>query len=71
MPSLSSYEEFMEFIKKLPLTTPPSVFGMNDNADIMKDRGEVDLLLQSVLKTQVIYNRANCFKKSGNNYEFI
>lgn len=53
-PTAKEYEAYMEYTKNLPLITGPSVFGMNENADIIKERQETDLLFQSVLLTQVI-----------------
>lgn len=43
----------MDYIRKLPMLTHPSVFGMHENADIMKDQQETDLLFCSTLLTQV------------------
>ena len=42
----------MDYIRKWPLVPEPEVFGLNDNADITKDLGEVDLMLTTVLLTQ-------------------
>lgn len=52
-PSLQEYDEFMKYTKSLPLITHPEVFGMNENADIMKDQQETALLFTSTLLTQV------------------
>ncbi|KAL1123751.1 hypothetical protein AAG570_001524 [Ranatra chinensis] len=52
-PLAKEHEEFVKFVRELPLITSPSVFGMNENADIMKDRQETDLLFNSTLLTQV------------------
>ncbi|XP_044001453.1 dynein axonemal heavy chain 7-like [Aphidius gifuensis] len=51
-PGANEYEAYMDYTKKLPLITSPSVFGMNDNADIIKDQQETDLLFSSLLLTE-------------------
>lgn len=43
----------MKYIQELPLITRPSIFGMNENADLIKAQQESDGLLTSVLSTQV------------------
>lgn len=53
-PDAKEYNIFLEYTKQLPLITSPSVFGMNDNADIIKDQQETDLLFSSLLLTEVI-----------------
>lgn len=55
-PSCQEYDEFMRYTKSLPLITHPEVFGMNENADIMKDQQESSLLFTSTLLTQVKSN---------------
>lgn len=52
-PAFEEYDEYIEYIKSLPMITHPSVFGMHENADIMKDQQETDLLFYSTLLTQV------------------
>ncbi|CAK9824900.1 Dynein axonemal heavy chain 7 [Anthophora retusa] len=51
-PAVREHEAFMEYTRSLPLITEPSVFGMNENADIIKDQQETDLLFSSLLLTQ-------------------
>lgn len=56
-PSEREYEAFMNYTKSLPLITPPGVFGMNENADIMKDQQETNLMFSTILLTQVSVSR--------------
>ncbi|XP_068083304.1 dynein axonemal heavy chain 7 [Anabrus simplex] len=51
-PRVLGHEDFLNYIRGLPLLTHPSVFGMNENADIVKDQQETDLLFTSMLLTQ-------------------
>lgn len=54
-PVAKEYEAYITYTKKLPIITEPSVFGMNENADILKDQRETDLLFNSLLLTQVTF----------------
>ncbi|KAM9777518.1 dynein axonemal heavy chain 12-like [Neosynchiropus ocellatus] len=51
-PPKSSYEGYLEFIKGLPLSQNPEVFGLHENADISKDLRQTRQLLDSLLQTQ-------------------
>lgn len=53
VPEAKKYEEFLDYVKTLPMISEPSVFGMTDNADIIKDQQATDLILASTLLTQV------------------
>lgn len=53
-PDKTEYDEFMNYTRALPLLTHPEVFGMHENADIMKDQQETELLFNTTLLTQVI-----------------
>lgn len=57
-PNLKKYDQFVDYIQELPSITRPSIFGMNENADLIKEQQESDILLTSVLSTQVctLYN---------------
>ncbi|XP_067216276.1 dynein axonemal heavy chain 7 [Linepithema humile] len=52
VPSVSEYGQFLDYVRELPMITAPSVFGMHENADIIKDQQETYLMLSSVLVTQ-------------------
>ncbi|XP_029708760.2 dynein axonemal heavy chain 7 [Aedes albopictus] len=52
IPELKEHEEFMAYIKDLPVIAKPGVFGLHENADIVKDQKETDSLLTNALKTQ-------------------
>lgn len=60
-PDLKEYDQIMEYIQGLPLITKPDIYGLHANADLIKDRQESELLLSSILKTQVnfIKNKTN------------
>ncbi|KAG5343357.1 DYH7 protein, partial [Acromyrmex heyeri] len=58
-PIVKEHEDFIAYIKNLPIITEPSVFGMNENADILKDQRETDLLFSSLLLTQLIFRENN------------
>lgn len=55
-PDSTDYDDIMNYTKSLPLITHPEVFGMNENADIMKDQQETNLLFTTALLTQVPTN---------------
>ncbi|XP_077865268.1 dynein axonemal heavy chain 12 [Saccoglossus kowalevskii] len=51
-PPKGSYEDYVEFIKALPLMQKPEVFGMHDNVDISRELQETRELFNNVLLTQ-------------------
>lgn len=52
VPPKGTYESYIEFIKALPITQHPEVFGMHENVDISRELQDVKLLFDSVLLTQ-------------------
>ena len=50
-PPQGSYDSYLEFIKELPQSQHPEVFGMHENVDISKDLQETKLLFDSVIAT--------------------
>lgn len=54
VPQVSEYAQFLDYVRELPMTTTPSIFGMHENADIIKDQQETYLMLSSILATQVL-----------------
>ncbi|RLU26559.1 hypothetical protein DMN91_000355 [Ooceraea biroi] len=51
-PIIREHEGYLVYTRSFPIITEPSVFGMNENADILKDQRETDLLFSSLLLTQ-------------------
>ncbi|XP_052396332.1 dynein axonemal heavy chain 12 [Carassius gibelio] len=51
-PPKSIYEDYVEFIKNLPSSQHPEVFGMHENVDISKDLQQTKLLFDSLTLTQ-------------------
>uniref|UniRef100_A0A4W3H1L8 Dynein axonemal heavy chain 12 n=1 Tax=Callorhinchus milii TaxID=7868 RepID=A0A4W3H1L8_CALMI len=51
-PTKGTYEDYIEFIKKLPFSQHPEVFGMHENVDISKDLQQTKTLFDSLLLTQ-------------------
>uniref|UniRef100_A0AAX7UY72 Dynein axonemal heavy chain 12 n=1 Tax=Astatotilapia calliptera TaxID=8154 RepID=A0AAX7UY72_ASTCA len=51
-PPKSSYQDYILFIKELPFSQHPEVFGMHENVDISKDLQQTKLLFDSLILTQ-------------------
>ncbi|TKC53302.1 hypothetical protein EI555_019208, partial [Monodon monoceros] len=51
-PPKGTYNEYIEFIKKLPFTQHPEIFGLHENVDISKDLQQTKILFESLLLTQ-------------------
>ncbi|XP_052628381.1 dynein axonemal heavy chain 3 [Harpia harpyja] len=51
IPPHGPYESYIEYIRSLPITTHPEVFGLHENADITKDNQETNQLFRGVLLT--------------------
>lgn len=45
------FQEYVNYIRSLPICTDPCVFGLHNNADITKDNQETNQLLNGVLLT--------------------
>lgn len=52
-PDLKEYDQILEHIQGFPLITKPEIFGLHENADLIRERQESEIILNSVLKTQV------------------
>ncbi|XP_059519194.1 dynein axonemal heavy chain 12 [Myotis daubentonii] len=51
-PPRGTYNDYIEFIKKLPFTQHPEIFGLHENVDISKDLQQTKVLFESLLLTQ-------------------
>ncbi|XP_030888189.1 dynein heavy chain 12, axonemal [Leptonychotes weddellii] len=51
-PPKRTYDEYIEFIKNLPFTQHPEIFGLHENVDISKDLQQTKVLFESLLLTQ-------------------
>uniref|UniRef100_A0A3Q1B603 Dynein axonemal heavy chain 12 n=1 Tax=Amphiprion ocellaris TaxID=80972 RepID=A0A3Q1B603_AMPOC len=51
-PPKSAYDDYVLFIKELPFSQHPEVFGMHENVDISKDLQQTKVLFDSLLLTQ-------------------
>uniref|UniRef100_A0A7S0KGM2 Dynein heavy chain n=1 Tax=Micromonas pusilla TaxID=38833 RepID=A0A7S0KGM2_MICPS len=51
-PKAQNVEEFVEFIKSLPLIPQPEIFGLHENADITCDQNETYSMFETVLSLQ-------------------
>ncbi|XP_030314514.1 dynein heavy chain 12, axonemal [Calypte anna] len=51
-PPKGTYEDYIEFIKSLPVSQHPEVFGLHENVDISKDLHQTKILFDSLLLTQ-------------------
>lgn len=45
------FQEYINYIRSLPICADPCVFGLHSNADITKDNQETNQLLNGVLLT--------------------
>ncbi|EFJ27757.1 hypothetical protein SELMODRAFT_94851 [Selaginella moellendorffii] len=64
-PPDGTYENFLEFIKRLPNQPRPEVFGFHDNATISKDLNETARLLDSLLLVSPAASEGGSSKKGG------
>ncbi|XP_062820321.1 dynein axonemal heavy chain 3 [Anolis carolinensis] len=51
IPPCGSYQSYIDYLRSLPITTNPDVFGLHENADITKDNQETNLLFNGILLT--------------------
>ena len=51
IPDVATHDDFLEYIRSLPLIPTPEVFGLHDNADITKDQQETMTLFSNILLT--------------------
>lgn len=64
-PPKGKYENYLEYIRSLPLNQTPEIFGIHDNGDIAKQLAETKQLFDSVIKTQGSGNGSSGGAKSN------
>lgn len=51
MPASMEHDDYLEYIKSLPIQAHPEVFGLHENADISKEQRETQQLFDGILLT--------------------
>ncbi|XP_042293782.1 dynein axonemal heavy chain 3 [Sceloporus undulatus] len=51
IPPCGTYQSYIDYLRSLPISTHPDVFGLHENADITKDNQETNLLFNGILLT--------------------
>ncbi|XP_050529641.1 dynein axonemal heavy chain 3 isoform X2 [Daktulosphaira vitifoliae] len=52
IPTDTTYEGCLNYIKSLPLNSQPEIFGLHENANIIKNNNETNMLLNGTILTQ-------------------
>ncbi len=61
---LGDYDSYVDFIRELPMSQAPEIFGMDDNVDISKELQETKVLFDSILLTQTQSSGGGSGKKT-------
>lgn len=69
IPVANEYEEFVRHIRDFPTDIKPSIFGLHENANMIRDQQETSNLLNNILTTQVRFLR--CCVIIEEKYNFI
>lgn len=59
IPIAKEYDEFVRHIKAFPSDVRPGIFGLHENANIIRDQQETSNLLNNILTTQVRSHQRN------------
>jgi dynein heavy chain len=51
IPPDGNYDSYLEFISKLPLTSPPGAFGFHENSNLTKEQNETYKMMEELLLT--------------------